>query len=283
MPPRPIFIIGSGRSGTTLLYELLSGHPDLAWISNVSERFPRSRLAPAINRFAASGPSAPRRLAIRPSEGYRAFDWATPRFRGASSRPLSRSDLRPAERKRLRGLARRHVVAMKARRFLNKNTRNTRRILFLDEAFPEAQFVHVIRHPHAAVASMLRVDFWPALEHWNRPSASALSAPSRDAVLAARLWLDEVSAARLAAEQLSDRDRRYLEVRYEDLVSAPDESFAEILGFLSLPDGRELCEHTSRFTFFDRNRGIGDRLSHAELQAVSELVYPLAHELGYDV
>ena len=48
----PLFIVGCGRSGTTIVYELLCEHPDLAWFSNYAERWPalpqlEARLTPA--------------------------------------------------------------------------------------------------------------------------------------------------------------------------------------------------------------------------------------------
>jgi hypothetical protein len=34
----PIFILGAGHSGTTILYKMLSMHPDVAWFSQFSQR-----------------------------------------------------------------------------------------------------------------------------------------------------------------------------------------------------------------------------------------------------
>ena len=48
---KPIFIIGSGRSGTTILYRLLCLHPDLCWFSNYSNRFPYLPVLSSIQRL----------------------------------------------------------------------------------------------------------------------------------------------------------------------------------------------------------------------------------------
>jgi hypothetical protein len=37
---RPVFMAGSGRSGTQIFSDLVSLHPDLCWTSNVSVRMP---------------------------------------------------------------------------------------------------------------------------------------------------------------------------------------------------------------------------------------------------
>ena len=36
---KPIFIIGTGRCGSTLLYRILALHPELAFLSNINEKF----------------------------------------------------------------------------------------------------------------------------------------------------------------------------------------------------------------------------------------------------
>ena len=38
---RPVFVIGTGRSGTTLFHEPMAYHPQLAWFSNWSRRYPQ--------------------------------------------------------------------------------------------------------------------------------------------------------------------------------------------------------------------------------------------------
>jgi len=48
---RPIFILGNIRSGTTILYNLLATHPDVCWISNYSDRYPRASAIPLIHRL----------------------------------------------------------------------------------------------------------------------------------------------------------------------------------------------------------------------------------------
>ena len=47
---RPIFIIGVGRSGTTILYNLLSIHPELCWFSRYSDMLPRNNYIALLHR-----------------------------------------------------------------------------------------------------------------------------------------------------------------------------------------------------------------------------------------
>jgi len=48
---KPIFIIGSGRSGTTILYNLLSTHPELCWFSNISTKYPKISIVSFMNKI----------------------------------------------------------------------------------------------------------------------------------------------------------------------------------------------------------------------------------------
>jgi len=69
---KPIFIVGTGRCGSTAFHRLLARHPQLMWLSGFAERFPYS---PAWNRWAVIAVGNPllHRLfenRIRPGENY---------------------------------------------------------------------------------------------------------------------------------------------------------------------------------------------------------------------
>jgi hypothetical protein len=46
--PAFVFLVGNGRSGSTLVHELLTRHPDIGFVSNLEDRLP---LGPAAGRF----------------------------------------------------------------------------------------------------------------------------------------------------------------------------------------------------------------------------------------
>ncbi len=124
---RPIFIVGSPRSGTSVFSRLFCQHPELAnW-----------------------------------SEGHCLFD---PSYLNRSNEHRWTEDMLGSfMRRRLRSNVYWYTkfVSMRqginANRFTNKLPRNTLRIPYLLKAYPDAQFIHIIRDGRAVVRSMVRV------------------------------------------------------------------------------------------------------------------------------
>jgi len=131
---QPVFVVGSGRSGTTILYKLLVGHADLAWISNLTDLYPQfpqlsilSRI-PGRRRFPHLWPSA---------EAIQVYEYCGVMEKLRQKREsLVESDVTEEARSRLQYVVRSHMRWMGRRRFINKNTENTMRIRYLKEVFP---------------------------------------------------------------------------------------------------------------------------------------------------
>ena len=80
---------------------------------------------------------------------------------------------------------------------------------------PESRFIHIIRDGRDVALSLRGTWF----------------APSQDIVALAQYWKSRVESARKAGS----RSRRYLEVRYEDLVLHPKVILSQICQFIDLP------------------------------------------------
>ena len=161
----PLFIVGCGRSGTTIVYELLCEHPDLAWFSNYAERWPAFPPLEALSKLRDIGAirRSPSRFVPLPVEGHALWDRRGPQDARHRNAPLTAADVDAEHAQRMGDLVAAHVKYHPGRRFINKNTRNSRRVLYLDAIFPDALFLHVIRDPRAVVASLLAVHWWPDL------------------------------------------------------------------------------------------------------------------------
>ena len=288
-PPAPVFVIGCGRSGTTLVFRALAEHPDFAWISNWSNRFGDAapwlslaalRHAPGVRALGASG------VRPRPVEGYRLWTDCFPGF-NRPARDLVARDCSDACAEHMRARVARHLAVQRRARFIAKYT-GWSRIEFMDRAFPGARFVHVVRDGRAVAASLLEVGFW---EGWRGPEQwrwgplteaddQVWNAHDRSfAVLAGLQWKLLVNNVRAAGAAVGER---YREVRYEDFVRDPLGSVDGLRHWCGLRTDARLAD---RVTALDV-RDVGQkwrRLDVEEQERLSEVLGPDLRSLGYEV
>ena len=236
---RPIFIIGSGRSGTTILYRLMAVHPEVCWFSNLTDRYPshpqlavfhRSLDAPIIGSWMRQRLIQRKRPSLRPSEAgaiyhdYCGFD---------SSRRMTADELTPDVECKFKRIVEEHLSATGKPRFMNKQTANAQRIGLIDRMFPDACYVHIIRDGRAVANSLLRVDWWGGTDIWwldGKPEKWAEM--GRDPIeLCALQWQWDVQEI---LEHKHLFDDRYLEIRYEDLVEDTKSVVGDIVQFAGL-------------------------------------------------
>jgi omega-hydroxy-beta-dihydromenaquinone-9 sulfotransferase len=276
---QPIFIVGCGRSGTTLLYETLARHRDAAWFSTWTERTELPELA-LFNRMYKRGWHS-RRYGPRPAEGHRLWHAALGLPEGGGG-ALAEEHATPGIAARVHRLVARHCRFGAGPVFLNKNTGNSRRVPLLSALYPGGRFIHVLRFPLDTISSLLEVEWWRDLPLWPRDGATPRSlcdGPIDEARLAAELWVREVSAARGAGRRL-DADQ-YIEIRYEELARSPLPVLAMLLDRLGLDPvdamgGRFIPEVSDNAIGSYRNR-----LSPEQARAAWATTEELASQLNY--
>jgi hypothetical protein len=265
----PIFIVGCPRSGTNTLYYRLAAHPDLAWISNITKKTAGSLWLTRLHMML--------RHDHRPTEAK--VVWR--RYASADHDARDRKDATPQAADFLRRVVTQHLRIFGKPRFINKCPRNSVRMEFLDEVFPDALFLHVIRDGRAVANSILRARKNHGSAYWGcEPPGwqKLLDLPLLDAC--ALQWKTIVEYALDSAESIPDE--RYREVRYEDLCERPEAVFREVSDWAGLTwDDGALEELVSDID--SRNYKWRENFEPAEVERLNELLGDLLARLGYDV
>ncbi|HEY8257826.1 MAG TPA: sulfotransferase [Gemmatimonadales bacterium] len=284
---KPIIIVGTGRCGSTVFQRLLSTHPQMMWLSGFCDRYPNN---PAWNRMAvvAMGNRLLRAMLgnrIRPGEVY--FFWNKHAHGFAEPcRDLLRTDV-TARVKRQVHAALEPMLTAKRNRLLIKIT-GWPRIGFLNEIFPDARFVHIVRDGRAVASSLMHVNFWRG---WYGPQgwrAGTLS-PEDQAVweshdrsftalagLEWRIQMRAIDAARRALDA-----ERFLEVKYETFCQKPLETCRQVLDFSELPTAPEFERQVkaTRVSTSDRWR---EDLTGPQQALLDELLHDDLQRYGYN-
>jgi len=252
---KPIFIVGVPRSGTTLLYDLMALHPDLAFFSQLdlkemlSEKFMefqyfRRRIF-EIRRWPFSRDGFEVRITTSfemPHEfGLFWNKWIPKSWANAN-------DVEEAQRNGLRKGVNDDLIRKKKKRFLSKDPSHSIRIEFLNQVFPGAIFVNIIRDGTAVVSSMTKEGrifkdpnsyFGLSLKNNNQMDYDFLERHARQ-------WIeinDEIQSAKNNLEP-----EQYYELKYENLVSNPKKTLDGIFKFCGLDEYNVFSRGFKRIT-----------------------------------
>jgi hypothetical protein len=207
--PNPVFVIGSPRSGTTMLAHSLGEHNEL-WVSGESDV-----------------------LFFLFANGFveRSFDRA---MEIPGERWLRLEDVSRKEFLAYLGMGINALITNRSggRRWIDHTPDYTLIADTLAEVFPGASFIHILRDGRDVVHSMLNFADAvpdPAVRRFlqeNVPWATDMRAACDE-------WRDHVEAAVTFCDEHPDRATM---VRYEDLVAAPQETLRSVHRFLGVDD-----------------------------------------------
>lgn len=286
------FVVGTGRCGSSLVHELLASHEDVGFISNLDDNLPSLRLKGRLNNplYALTKASWTRKGSARfaPSEAFQLIGSEVSPIYENSCRDLLATDASPWLREKFQTFFEARWRAQGRSQFLHKYT-GWPRIGFFSEIFPHSKFVHIVRDGRAVANSWLQTVWWggyrgPAHWHWG-PLPDNLyteweSSGKSFVVLAGLLWRVLMESFQCAATAL-DSDR-YLEVRYEDFLEAPEVALRSISEFVGLAWSHRLMTAVGRVKLdSSRKRSFERELTTAQLDELERAMRPLLDHYGY--
>jgi len=296
---KPIFIVGTPRSGTTLLYDLLACHKDVAFFSQIDLReFHSSNFMQFV--------SLRRRI-------FESRNWAFSRdgfeFRVTTSFETphefnhfwnkyipktwaTADDVKNSSYEEIRNEIASLLKKKNKKRFLSKNPIHSIRIGFLKKIFDDAIFINIIRHGIPVVTSMTRGSrrtknldgyFGLPLKKNNQMDFDLLERHARQ-------WIDVNTEIQNCRKFLNEN--QYFQIKYEDLISDPKDTIKEIfdfceLEFVNIFDGsyRRIGEQGNLeiipTNLSSTNVKYKDELSESEIEKLHLIMKDLLSEFKY--
>ena len=269
---RPIIFIGSGRSGTTIMSEIVFRHELLAWPSNYQEKYPS---VPAVNllrnvfenrlwRLQGQKPqlnkvSSINKILFKPAEAYNFWEYISGPRIDFSRGFLIRQKATAEEAANIRSVFTK-LVSFQGRNRLSFKITGPSRICYLQSIFPDAVFINIVREPLPTIQSWLKVDFWQDKgkhQLWwtgaytKEEEVWAAANADKPELLAAMQYrkLMDVTAA-----EIEECRAECLTVHYEDFVQDPVAIIDRILDFSGLRRSSLVYDYLQRNKIYNQNK-----------------------------
>ncbi len=258
----PYFLVGCGRSGTTLLGRTLGLHAEISLYPNEANRLWHPRAYPwKHSKLSAHTPP---------------FGFDPRRFT-----QLSLEGRSPLETRRIGSCFGAYQSLIGRDVFLNKSAMITFMIPYILGLFPNAKLIHIVRDGRAVALSWARKEA-PKIEAGLKVCRGHGIDTSFDGLLSAfaESWKLHVQEVDLQSVQLGLKSKGTLyEIRYEDFCLDPQTYLRELADFMNAsPTGFEGvdCSHIA-----SRNYKCREELAPETFQELTRIAKPALREKGY--
>ncbi|UZR28182.1 sulfotransferase family protein [Methylococcus mesophilus] len=217
---RPVFILGFGPSGATILGTSLSSHPDVAYLNE-----PRALWVsayPEVDIWSSKAPSRGGKLV------------------------LDAADAVYAKSKKLSRLLRIEAIKRGGSVLIEKNPANNFRLAFIRHIFPDARFIHIYRNGlevATSIAKMIEIGGWHGEDayKWDKLAEYAMrfdetrhlpglcSTPYEKGLLE---WRLSTEAAVRFLRSLPENS--FFELNYDEFIDRPFNIFSRLTEFIGI-------------------------------------------------
>ena len=255
-----VFIIGAGRSGTTILNDLLSLHPDISMYPYEANELWHPDLYPY----------------IRSKRGVTPI-WIDPK-------KFTESSLMTFNSKRQRHLVSRFNVYAKLKSrpiFINKTVMVNFMLDKVREIFPNCRFVHVVRNG-IPVSLSLQIKEQKKLHHPRYSKYDAYYACSKICrEWMARYWNSTILEVESFRQRNKLGNESFFELRYEDMVTEPARYLGELFNFLKVPVLNSAEFLLKIQSLEDKNYKSREQLTNSEIASLKAIMNEGLRLKGY--
>ena len=278
----PIFVVGCGRSGTTLLFDLMKRHPELAPTTGYPDGEDH------VGWIEHGGALIAGLATPQGDTGHVGYEHCL---------HMTEHDVNDGARESMHRYYGSTVLGGRASaRVVNKCPHLANKLRYVRAIFPDARFLHIVREPVAVVASWVKVMqafpdlalYWPDSEY---PCLWVFRAPradgARSPLAREQRFYPGGGLLRLAdywatvnanvSRQLEDTPEQLLTIRYEDLVTAPERMLRNVTDFCGLAPFEAVPVPIER----ERNSVHRSLLQDDQVKAIVARCRTVAERLGY--
>lgn len=266
---KPIIIFGSGRSGTTLISEIIFQHEDLAWHSNYQELFPKfaginymrrlfdNKMWRIIGMNTQNNRSFSNYMLFRPIERYDFWEAVTGERIDFSRNFLLDQKATPEEREHIRTFFAKMIKYQKRKRLAIKIT-GPARMEYLMSIFPDAQFIEITRDPIAVIRSWMEI-YWNEQitnQLWWQGAYSEAELKKANELSSNKFLFAAFQLRKLMETTQAEIDKMHPDIfkgSYEEFVKDPKAFTAKMLSFLHLQPSKLIDKFINKLSIANRN------------------------------
>lgn len=283
---KPVFIVGCGRSGTTMLFDLLSTHPDLMRTNGYPDGEDHDGWI-THGKCVMAGIGNSRNSKY--GSGINGFQYCL---------HMTQADVTPEIVAGMHAYYLDEVLRGNTdKRVLNKQPHLSNKLDYVLGIFPDAKIIHIIRDCEPTVASLIAVmdehpslmtylpsdEAYPCLWLMQKPDEPvAISRVNRHSrfypgggtAMLAEYW-SKVNEG--VVKQMVNSKDQLLTVRYEDLIAQPQTVTEKLMTFCELPAFDFSFEHFQR----DTAKKHTHRINPVSLPSIRSLSQSVREQFGY--
>ncbi|MDN3492044.1 sulfotransferase [Winogradskyella bathintestinalis] len=270
---KPIILIGFGRSGTSIIADIVLSHGKLAIISNYNAKYPQNKYINLIRLFfrnrifnilgqkkQINKTAFINRFAFRNSEAYAFHNFVNNVDFGKgflNDVNLSDSEVNEIRKKYTQ------IASYQLKERLGFKITGPSKIKYLNQIFPKAQFIYIERDPLPNIRSLLKVDFYQDRKHdlwwegnqiYSKKELDFVNKNMNKPELIAALQYFKIKNNHQSEIKELGIENKVLTVKYEDFIAQPEIQIDRILKFTNLTRDNSIAKFMANNKIFNRNK-----------------------------